>query len=228
MENNHILILLIIVLIGYIIWKDSASTSNSSTKMTENESSHSQTSPSTSRPISRPTLASEDSDASDANLPTECIFTLNEHNDGGSCNPGKTLTLTATEEEWEENENLHDDGMGDKISSVTIEKLGNPNNYCSIRFFKNSLEDNGGDCSWDVVLPPGETSAVSRHFNGDAGDSASAAVGIVGKFDDSEFGDHFAYKAKTGICNNYSFSDKGCHNGCPLKNVNNSLCQSLD
>lgn len=225
MENNHILILLIIVLIGYIIWKDSASTSNSSTKMTENESSHSPTSPSTSRSTSSSTLASEDSDA---NLPTECIFTLNEHNDGGSCNPGKTLTLTATEEEWEENENLHDDGMGDKISSVTIKKLGNPNNYCSIRFFKNSLEDNGGDCSWDVVLPPGETSAVSRHFNGDAGDKASAAVGIVGKFDDSEFGDHFAYKAKTGICNSYSFSDKRCHNGCPLKNINNSLCQSLD
>jgi len=89
--------------------------------------------------------------------------------------------------------------VADKLTSITVTRT-DPTIPCEVRFFKN---DNFGDCYW--TLSAEGTSATSKHFSGDAGDTASSFIIKYGTQALDTKGRH--------QCSNVRYDDPNC-NGC--------------
>jgi len=110
---------------------------------------------------------------SSPSLPATCIVQLNQNDVGGSCSPGIQRSITVRADNRHEESDMHHNyfnPVADKLTSISIMRT-DPSIPCQVAFFKN---DNFGDCYW--TLSAEGTSATSKHFSGDAGDTASSFI----------------------------------------------------
>jgi len=106
-----------------------------------------------------------------------CRFTLNENDVGGQCHPG-TQVVGETSDTFLM-PNMHHNrwhSVADKTTSITLSRT-DASKPCFITFFKKI---NFNDCYWRLDMPAGATTASSKHFSGDTGDSASSFTVVYG------------------------------------------------
>ena len=152
----------------------------------------------------------------------KCILQLNEDDIGGSCNPGKTLSLTALLGDSIEEPNLVE--WNDIITSLNIVRQDHTAT-CEAKLFKDVEY---GDCWCSYDLPHGTTGATTGHLDGDAGDKASSLTFSYGKgADDKGMSQCASCKASNPGCFKKGSQDcggQGLWLDCAFGPYTNDLC----